>query len=106
MSAAIRLSTATTGTIIIPANATRTTAPKAAGVRARSVIIAPGAASILDVKEGRSRALPGFGGIFQRRAQDDAAIDRAGFKLDRVALPVLVRPSPASVPRSSTGGSG
>jgi hypothetical protein len=48
-------------------------------------------------KEGRLCTPPGFGGIFQRRAQDNAAIDRAGLKLERVALPVLVRPSRADL---------
>ena len=59
-------------------------------------------------KNGRLRAPPGFGDIVQRRAQDDAAIDGADLKLERVALPVLLRPnrkteqagSPGSLPTS------
>jgi hypothetical protein len=44
--------------------------PEFAGNRTRNVIIATGAISIHDAKNGRIHAPPRFGGIVQRRAQD------------------------------------
>jgi hypothetical protein len=81
--------------------------PKFAGNRTRNVIIATGAISIHDAKNGAYMPLP-VSGTSSSGARRTAAIDGADLKLERVALPVLLRPnrkteqagSPGSLPTS------
>jgi hypothetical protein len=74
------------GTIHIPATATKAMTPKFAGNRTRNVIIATGAISIHDAKNGAYMPLP-VSGTSSSGARRTAAIDGADLKLERVAFP-------------------